>query len=153
MSTIVKDTGEVSAVISGDPPPTSRHALFVLAHERRDGFWASIRGHVLDLADPNSGHALAPTPQDLFIVSLASDLAWSARSFLRTYGMPDEVSVTAEWRTNEEPPGLADIRLVVTVSSPVEAVSALLARAFENSLAAQSLAEPVVQIAYEGANR
>ena len=65
------DTGDAHAGL------TSSRALFVLRHERRDGFWANIRGHVLDLADPNPGHVLAPEPDDLFIVSIASELAWT----------------------------------------------------------------------------
>ena len=133
--------------------PTSSHALLVNRHERRDGFWASIRGHILDLADPSSGHALAPTPDDLFIVSIASELAWSARSFLRASALPDDVSVSATWRTSEDPPGLADINLTVTVSRLAETVGAALGAALENNLAARSLAEPVVHISLEGVNR
>src|SRR5436305_3340492 len=132
---------------------TSSHALFVTRHERREGFWASIRGHVLDLADPNTGHALAPTPDDLLIVSIASELAWTARRILRAGGLPDDVSVSATWRTTTDPPSLADINLTVTMSRRAKAVSATLAAAFENSLAARSRAEPVAHISWEGAVR
>ena len=131
-------------------------ALFVSPHERRDGFWASIRGHVLELADPSSGHALAPTPNDLFIVSIASDLAWTARTILRAHGLPDDVSVSATWRTQEEHedrPSLADINLTVTVSARAKAVRAALAAALEKILAARSLAESITHISWEGANR
>jgi uncharacterized OsmC-like protein len=130
-------------------------ALFVSPHERRDGFWASIRGHVLDLADPSSGHALAPTPNDLFIVSIASDLAWTARSILRTHGLPDDVSVSATWRTQEhgDRTSLSDITLTVTVSARAKAARAALAAALENILEARSLAEPIAHISWEGANR
>jgi uncharacterized OsmC-like protein len=133
--------------------PTSSHGLFVIPRGRGDGFRASIRGHILDLADPGSGHALAPTPDDLLIVSIASELAWSARRFLRAYGLPDDVSVSATWRTHEDPPSLADIKLTVTVPKRAEAVSAALAAAFANSLAARSLAEHLVHISLEGVNR
>ena len=140
---------------NGDPHavPTSSHALLVNPHERRDGFWANIRGHTLDLADPSSGHALAPTPDDLFIVSIASEFAWSAQTLLRAYGLPDDVSVSARWQTTEGPPSLADITLTVTVSARATAVSGALAAAFANSLAARSVAEPVVHISLEGGNR
>jgi uncharacterized OsmC-like protein len=141
------DNGDSHAV------PTSSHGLFVIPRGRGDGFQATIRGHILDLADPSSGHALAPTPDDLFIASIASDLVWSARKFLRAYGLPDDVSVSAKWRTPEDPPGLADIKLTVSVSRRAEAVCAALAAAFENTLAARSLAEPVVHISFEGVNR
>jgi hypothetical protein len=63
------------------------HALFVVPNRRGDGFQASVRGHILDLIDPSS-YALAPTADDLLVVSFASALAWSARSFLRTHGCP-----------------------------------------------------------------
>jgi uncharacterized OsmC-like protein len=131
----------------------SSNTLLVSPHERRDGFWASIRGHVLDLADPNSGHALAPTPDDLFIVSIASELAWTARRILRTRGLPDGVSVSANWRTNADLPSLADIDLTVRVPGRAKAASAALAAAVQNSLSARSLAEPVAHISWEGANR
>src|SRR5213080_4815105 len=133
--------------------PISRHVLFVSPHEQRDGFWASIRGHVLDLADPHNGHALAPTPDDLFIVSIASELAWTARRILRAGGLPDGVSVSANWRTNADLPSLADIDLTLKVPGRAKGASAALAAAVQNSLAAWSLAEPVAHISWKGANR
>lgn len=134
-----------------DVAPTSQ-ALFVIPTRRGDGFNASIHGHMLELADPTD-HRLAPSPDDLLIASIASDLAWSARRFLRTYGLPDDVSVSATWRTHDDLPGLADINMTVTVSRRAQAVSRTLAAAFENSLAARPLAEPAVHISFEGVNR
>jgi hypothetical protein len=130
-----------------------KHELFVIPRGRGDGLRASIRGHILDLADPSSDHALAPTPDDLFVVSIASELARAARTFLRASGLPDDVSVAATWRTHEDLPSLADINLTVTVSRRAAAVSAALAAAFANRLAARSLPRPVVHISLEGANR
>src|SRR5207237_9361315 len=87
MSTIAtRDSNQASDKVDAQAVPTPSNAHFVSPHERRDGFWASIRGHVLDLADPGSGQALAPTPDDLFIVSIASELAWTARTILRAHG-------------------------------------------------------------------
>jgi uncharacterized OsmC-like protein len=131
----------------------SSNVLFVSPHERRDGFWASIRGHVLDLADPCSGHALAPTPDDLFILSIASELAWTAPRILRADGLADIVSVSANWWTNADVPSLADIDLTVTVPGRPEAASAALAAAVRESIVARSLAAPVAHISWEGANR
>jgi hypothetical protein len=140
---------------NGDSPagPTSSRGLFVIPCGWGAGLQASIRGHLLDLADPNSGHDLAPTPDDLLIASIASDLAWSARRFLGAHGLADYVSVSAQWLTHENLPRLADVDLTVTVSKRAEALSGTLAAAFANSLAARSLAEPAVHIAFEGANR
>ena len=127
--------------------------LFVIPRRQGDGFRASIRGHILDLADPASGHALAPTPDDLFIVSIASELAWSARSLLRARGMPDDVSVSATWRKHEHLPGFADIKMTVTVSRRAEAARTALDAAFAGRLSARSLADSVVNISFEGVNR
>src|SRR4051812_20425165 len=80
------------------------------------GFRVSIRGHIVDLADPDSGHELAPTPEDLFVASLASQLAWSALSFLHAHGQPEDVSVSANWRTDENLPSRENLDLTVTVS-------------------------------------
>jgi hypothetical protein len=136
---------------SGSEEPT--HTLFVIPRGREDGFQASIRGHILELADPSSGHALAPTPDDLLVASMASELAWSARRLLRACALPDAVSVSAEWCTPEDLPSPAGVNLTLTVSSGAEAVSAGVAAVFENSLAARSLAAPVVHISVEGAHR
>ena len=128
------------------------HALFIIPARWGDGFTASIHGHMLELADPTD-HRLAPSPDDLLIAAIASDLAWSARRFLRANALPDDVSVSARWQTTEGPPSLADITLTVTVSARAAAVSGALAAAFANSLAARSVAEPVVHISLEGGNR
>jgi uncharacterized OsmC-like protein len=166
MSTIAtKDSAEVSVEDLGqgiselssrsvdcesDAAPS--HALFIIPTRCGHSFKASIHGHMLELADP-ADHRLAPSPDDLLIASIASDLAWSARNFLRARGLPDDVSVSARWKTTEGPPSLADITLTVTVSTRAKAVSEALAATFANSLVARSLAEPVVHISLEGANR
>jgi putative redox protein len=142
---------ETTENCESDAAPTS-HALFIIPTRRGDGFQASIHGHMLDLADPTD-HRLAPSPDDLLIASIASDLAWSARRFLCAHGLPDDVSVSAQWQTTEGLPSLADITLTVTVSRRAKAVSEALAASFENSLAARTLAEPVVHISLEGGNR
>lgn len=133
--------------------PASSHALFVVPRGHGDGFEASIRGHVLELADPASGSALAPTPHDLLIVSLASELAWTARTVLRDGGLPDDVSVAAEWRTQDDPPRLAEIDLTVLVPRGAAGVSTALTDAFETSLAARTLDAPTLNISLEGASR
>jgi uncharacterized OsmC-like protein len=139
---------------SGSPRAlTSGRDLFVLQHDRRDGFWANIRGHVLDLADPDTGDGLAPNPDDLFVLSIASELAWTARKILRARGLPDEVSVSAKWRATADPSTLSDVDLTVTVSGRADAVGAALAAAVDNSLIARSLVNPVARISWKGANR
>jgi uncharacterized OsmC-like protein len=131
---------------------STSHELFIIPTRLGNGFKASIHGHLLELADPTD-HRLAPSPDDLLVASNASGLAWCARRFLRGHGLPDDVSVSARWRTTEDLPRLADITLTVTVSERAEAVTEALAAALANSLAARSLAEPVVHISLEGVNR
>jgi uncharacterized OsmC-like protein len=146
-------TDPVYAMDAREPDAAATsHALFVVPSGHGDGFKASIRGHMLELADP-ADRRLAPSPEDLLVASIASDLAWSARSVLGACGLPDDVSVSAKWRATEGLPGPADVDLTVTVSRLTEAVGEALAAAFAGSLAARSLAEPVVHISYEGVNR
>jgi uncharacterized OsmC-like protein len=127
------------------PRAPSRSTLFVVPRERSDGFQASVRGHVLDLIDPDS-YALAPNADDLLILSLASTLAWSARKLLRTRRLPDYVSVSAEWRTQDRPPRVEDINLTVAVSREADAVRVELATALETNLASRSLATPILSV-------
>jgi hypothetical protein len=119
----------------------SRDALFVIPG-RGGGLRASIRGHLLELAEPSPMYRLAPTPDDLFIASIASDLAWSARHFLRAHGLPDDVSVSAEWRRLWDPPSLADVGMTVTVPETAEALRDALDDALAQRVAARSLDEP-----------
>jgi hypothetical protein len=129
------------AVREPEPDPVSRDALFVIPG-RGGGLRASIRGHLLELAEPSPAHRLAPTPDDLFITSIASELAWSTRHFLRAHGLPDDVSVSAEWRRLENPPRLADVGLTITVDEAVEAMSDSLEDALAGRIAARALGEP-----------
>lgn len=129
-------------------PPATSHRLFVLPRGDGNGFQATVRGHVLDLIDPGS-YALAPTTDDLFIVSVAAALAWAARSFLRARGLPDYVSVSARWRTHGDPPQPGGIELTVTVSDRAVDESDDLAAEFEQSVAARFLTRPSLHISFE----
>lgn len=127
----------------------AEHGLFIIPAGRRDGFQASIHGHMLELADPADGR-LAPSPDDLLVASIASDVAWTARSFLRAQALPDELSVAAKWETMDGHTRVADIQLTVTVSRRTEPFSRALAYALANSLARRSLAAPAIHISFEG---
>jgi putative redox protein len=118
-------------------------ALFVIPTRGGDGLRASIRGHLLELADPSSGHGLAPTPDDLFIASIASDLAWSACRFLRDHGLRNDVSVSAHSRTLQGSQSVTEVSMTVTVSTIVEPMSSALHDALAERVAARSLQEPV----------
>ena len=124
-----------------EPARGSRDALFVISG-RRGGLRASIRGQLLELAEPTPGHRLAPTPDDLLIVSIASDLAWSARHFLHAHRLPDDVSVAAEWRTVENPPSMAEVSMTITLPETAEALSHALEATLAGRVAARSFDEP-----------
>jgi hypothetical protein len=151
MSTLNPTTGlVVSAAISPhssgtvhEPKvaPASRDALFVV-QERGGGLRASIRGHLLELAEPSPVHHLAPTPDDLFIASIASDLAWSTRHFLQAHALPGDVSVSAAWLRVENSPSLAEVTMTVTVPETAEALSDALEATLAERVAARSLDDP-----------
>ena len=64
--------------VGQSPPPPPRCPLRDPRARRRPR--ASIRGHLARACRTlRLAHRLAPTPDDLFIASIASDLAWSAR--------------------------------------------------------------------------
>jgi hypothetical protein len=116
------------------PSPTG-FPLFVIPSSHGDGFRASIRGHLLELADPSSSRGLAPTPDDLRIASIASDFAWFARRFLRERGLDDYVSVTARPCTTEGSSHVDGVDLAVTVSQQHAATRATLATALGREFA------------------
>lgn len=147
-----RNTPSARAIDGSDPQAPTTQSLFVLPRGESNGFRASVRGFILDLHDPSS-YALAPTTDDLFVVSIAAALAWSAKGFLRARGLPDYVSIAAEWRSQKDPSSPADIHLTVTVSSGAEAESTALAAFVENSLAARFLAKPALHLSFEEVDR
>jgi hypothetical protein len=133
-------------------PTSSSETLFIVPRGEGNGFRASVRGHVLDLVDPES-YSLAPTTDDLLVVSIAAALAWSARSFLRARRLPDYVSVSAERHTDVNPTSPWEISLTVTVSEPAQAQAEALAAALAETLSARRSADPVIHVSFEGGNR
>jgi organic hydroperoxide reductase OsmC/OhrA len=118
-------------------------ALFVVPARTGASFQASIRGRMLDLADPGSADWLAPTPDDLFVAAIASDFAWLARRFLVSRGLDDYVSVSAAWRTHNGQPRLAQFDMTVTVSKSAETTCSPLVAVLRNRFAARSLSIPL----------
>jgi hypothetical protein len=138
---------------AGGPAQASSHSLYIVPQGLGSGFLATIRGHILELANPGSSsdHSLAPTPDDLLIASLASELAWSTRAFLRAHGLPDDVGVAANWRTGVDLSGPVEVALTVTVSAAAEGARTELARLLENDLGARLLDHPRVHISLDEA--
>jgi hypothetical protein len=85
----------------------------------------------------------APTPDDLFVVSIASDLAWFARGFLRARGLDEFVAVSAEWQARESEPASEELAVTVTVSRAVAEAEELLAAALMARFPARSHQAPL----------
>ena len=88
------------------------------------------------LADP-ADDPFAPTADELLILSIASELAWSARRFLRAQGQAADVNLTVTWQTVEDPPRLADISVTVTAPPIADTLRAALQSALEERAAAR----------------
>ena len=91
--------------------------LVVLPRPQGEGLQAWIRGRSVELADPARGHAFTPTPDDLLVAAIASNLAWSARAFLARRARRDDVTVSARWSTQGPSLGDVDVYVQVTVAS------------------------------------
>jgi hypothetical protein len=64
--------------------------LFVIPSLRGEGFQPSVRGHLIELADPDSAHGLAPTPDKFqegrvrLHVGVNAEDRWQFRASVRT---------------------------------------------------------------------
>jgi hypothetical protein len=135
-----------------DPRPAYQ-SLYVVQRGMGTGFVATIRGHVLELASPYSGHSLAPTPDDLFVAAIASELAWSTRALLQAHGLPEDVSIVANWRSLDDLPGPADIAVTATVERDAETAYTDIADLFARGLATRLRTRPRIHVSMEGARQ
>ena len=87
-------------------------------HEDGDRFTVQIRGHSLTVDQPESdgGTDFGPQPTELFVASLASCVAHYGRRFLCRHGLPDQVTVDAEWTMASSPTRVGSIS--VSVAAP-----------------------------------
>jgi hypothetical protein len=108
--------------MSGGEPHRASRSLFAIPRAPADGFPASIRGQVIDLADPQVDEQLGPTPNELFIVAGASDLAWSCRGLLRRHGLSERVWVCAAWDTADDRLEISTVHLTLTLPRGADSV-------------------------------
>jgi uncharacterized OsmC-like protein len=97
-------------------------AVIRVDHTEGDLFEISVRQHVLHADQPTDagGSDGAPTPTELFVVSLASCVAFYARRFLVRHSLPSEgTSVTATFTMAERPARVSEIRLAITLPDGV----------------------------------
>jgi uncharacterized OsmC-like protein len=101
-------------------------------HKEGDLFEILVRQHLLHADQPAEagGADAAPTPTELFVVSLASCVAYYVRRFLARHGLPtDGLSVAADFTMAEHPARVGRISLSVELPNgvPDERHAALLA--------------------------
>jgi uncharacterized OsmC-like protein len=101
-------------------------------HKENDLFEISVRHHVVRADQPvdAGGSDAAPTPTELFVVSLASCVAFYARRFLVRHGLPSEgLSVVAGYTMAERPVRVGEINVSITLPEgvPEDAHTRLLA--------------------------
>ena len=84
-------------------------------HDERDSFEISIRGHQLVVDQPleDGGRDSGPTPTELCVASLAGCVAHYARRFLARHGLPDDVTVTADWSMARPPARVGSVILTI----------------------------------------
>jgi putative redox protein len=98
-------------------------------HKEGDLFEIRVRHHVLHVDQPDGSDA-APNPTELFVVSLASCVAFYARRFLSRHGFATSgLSVVATYAMADRPARVSeiDISINVPVDVPDEQHARLLA--------------------------
>jgi uncharacterized OsmC-like protein len=103
-----------------------------VAYKEGDHFEINVRDHQLQVDQPveAGGMDIAPTPTELFIVSLASCVAYYVRRFLARHSLPTEsLSVAAAFTMAERPRRVGRIDLSINLPCPIpdERAEALLA--------------------------
>ena len=101
-------------------------------HKEGDLFEINVRQHLLHVDQPTGagGSDSAPTPTELFVVSLATCVAFYARRFLARHRLPTEgLSVVASFEMADRPARVSeiDVSIDVPVGVPDEQCGRLLA--------------------------
>lgn len=92
--------------------------LIKVEYKRGDMFEIDVRHHRLRVDQPieDGGSDAAPTPTELFVVSLASCVAFYVRRFLTRHGLPAEgLSVAADFAMEERPARVGRIELTINL--------------------------------------
>jgi uncharacterized OsmC-like protein len=123
--------GAVHPVEVSDPHAPPNHVISV-AYREGDLFEINVRHHRLEVDQPieAGGSDVAPTPTELFVVSLASCVAYYARRFIARHDLQTEgLSVDAIFTMAEHPARVGRINLVIKLPDhfPDERRQALLA--------------------------
>lgn len=120
-------------------------ATVTVIHRGGDAFWIDTRGHVVTTDQPGADHhGAGPTPVELFVMSLASCVAYYAVRYLRHCRLPsDGLTVRCEWSMRSGPPRVSRIDLDVEPPAELdEASRAGLAAAVDGCTVQQTLRQP-----------
>jgi len=101
-------------------------------HRGGDRFEIAVRGHHVLVDQPVEAHGedLAPTPTELFVVSLASCVAFYARRYLRRHDLPEDgLAVDVSWSMGSSPARVdaIDLEILLPEGFPESRRDALLA--------------------------
>lgn len=100
-------------------PEDGSATTLVVEHTTGTQYVATVRGHQVRVDQPLAGGGTdeAPTPVELFVVSLATCVAYFAGQYLQRHGVSRAgLAVHAEYRKTDRPPArVASIHLRVVV--------------------------------------
>lgn len=97
-------------------------AVIQVDHKEDDLFQIRVRDHVLQVDQPAEagGTDTAPTPTELFVVSLATCVAFYVRRYLSRHDLPvDGLSVSATYAMAERPARVSEIDVSIDVPAGV----------------------------------
>lgn len=110
-------TASAPQTLGTNPSRTAEVHRFEVAHVERDTYTVDVRGHRVQVDQPTEagGTDTAPTPTELFAVSLATCVAFYAGRYLHRHGLPRAgLRVrTGFTLSTDRPARVASVRLVV----------------------------------------
>ena len=116
--------GDVGEPLQSRPEGGSVSTV-VVEHKTVTKYVATVRGHEVRVDQPlaDGGNDEAPSPVELFVVSLATCVAYFAGRYLERHGLSREgFTVHAEYRKADRPPArIASIHLRVIVPAGLPA--------------------------------
>jgi putative redox protein len=124
--TIDDDQSSFSCPTAARVPRDGSATTVVVEHTTGTKYVATVRGHEVRVDQPLTGGGTdeAPTPVELFVVSLATCMAYFAGLYLQRHGVSRAgLAVHAEYRKTDKPPArVASIHLqaVVPAGLPVD---------------------------------
>lgn len=124
-------TSPAASVRPPSLPEDGSATTVVVEHATGTNYVATVRGHEVRVDQPLSGGGTdqAPTPVELFVVSVATCVAYFAGQFLERHGVSRAgLAVHADYRKADRPPARVasiHLRVIVPAGLPVGLVKPL----------------------------